>query len=164
MELIIGRAAKENIPQILEIYNHSIIHTTSVYRDTPHELAWMEEWFQLKRENDFPVLVAKEDSEIAGFASYGQFRSWPGYVHTVEHSIHVHPNHRRKGIASKLLENLLEEARKQNLHAMIGGIDAANAASIELHEKLGFKTVGILPEVGRKFDRWLDLQFMQILL
>jgi phosphinothricin acetyltransferase len=102
------------------------------------------------------------DDEIVGFSAFGDWRgAWPGYRHTVEHSVHVRADRRRAGIGSQLVEALFPFAREQGKHVMIGGIDAANLASIRLHQRLGFSAVAHFREVGRKFDRWLDLVFVQ---
>ena len=109
----------------------------------------------------FPVLVAGQESRILGFGSYGQFRPHEGYVQTVEHSLYVHRGARRCGVGRALLASLIECAIQDGKHVMIGGIEAGNAASIALHERAGFGRAALLVQVGRKFDRWLVLLFMQ---
>jgi L-amino acid N-acyltransferase YncA len=101
---------------------------------------------------------------VIGFATYGDFRAWPGYAQTVEHSLYVAPEHQRQGTGGLLLEALVARARADRLHVMVAGIAADNAASIALHAMLGFAEVGRMPEIGRKFDRWLDLVLMQLIL
>jgi phosphinothricin acetyltransferase len=110
------------------------------------------------------VLVACQGREIIGYASYGPFRTWPGYRHTVENSIYLAASARGQGFGTQLLRALLQRADAQRLHAVIAGIDGDNVGSMRLHEKLGFVKVAQLKEVGRKFDRWLDLVFYQRLL
>jgi L-amino acid N-acyltransferase len=112
----------------------------------------------------FPVLAAKEDGRLLGFASFGDFRAWEGYAATVEHSIYVDAPARRRGIGRALLSGLIDRARALELHAMVGGIEAENRASLNLHAALGFTEVGRLTQVGRKFGRWLDLVFVERLL
>jgi phosphinothricin acetyltransferase len=125
----------------------------------------MEHWFSVKEKNRFPVIGCTDgDGELKGFATYGTFRAWPAYKYTVEHSVYVHKDHRGKGIGLFLMNRLIGIAREQQYHSLIGGIDATNAASAALHEKLGFRQVGLLPQVGFKFGRWLDLSFYQLLL
>jgi L-amino acid N-acyltransferase YncA len=156
-------AQNSDIPAIREIYNHSIENTTSVYSYEGFSEERMERWYLDKVESDLPVMVSVEDGVITGYATYGPFRNWPAYKFTVEHSIHIHVDYRRKGLAKQLLIALIDHAKRNGLHAMIGGIDADNDGSISLHESLGFKVVGHLPQVGYKFDRWLDLKFLQLL-
>jgi L-amino acid N-acyltransferase len=98
---------------------------------------------------------------VAGFASFGDFRAWPGYRYTVEHSIHIRRDCRGSGIGRALMEPLFAEARRMDKHVMIAGVDASNVAGIAFHERLGFEQVGLVREVGRKFGRWLDLAFLQ---
>jgi len=111
-------------------------------------------------------VIGVEDGEgtLLAFGSYGTFRAWPAYKYTVEHSVYVHQDHRGQGLGRVVMQALIAAARQNDLHAMMGGIDATNAGSIALHERLGFKHVGTLPEVGFKFGRWLDLAFYQLLL
>jgi phosphinothricin acetyltransferase len=125
----------------------------------------MKNWFQLKEDNNFPVIGAvNEEDQFMGFASYGSFRPYPANQYTIEHSIYVHPDHRGKSVASFLLGRLIEKAKEQEYHCMIGGIDATNEASIRLHEKFGFESAGVLKQVGFKFGKWLDLAFYQLIL
>lgn len=158
--MLIRDAREDDLPEILAIYNHVIAHTTAVYTETPAPLADREAWLKARRAGRFPVLVA-EAGGVAGFASFGDFRPWPGYAASVEHSVHVAATARGRGIGSALVARLIEEARARGKHVMIGGIDAGNAASIALHRKLGFVEAGVLREVARKFGNWLDLLFMQ---
>jgi L-amino acid N-acyltransferase YncA len=111
-----------------------------------------------------PVLVSLAGEEITGFASYGPFRPQDGYALTVEHSLYVDGGFRGHGFGRQLLAALLDHATAAGLHVMVGVISADNAVSIRLHEAFGFQITGQLPELGRKFDRWLDLVLMQKIL
>ena len=112
----------------------------------------------------FPVLVVEENGTASGFASYGDYRQGEGYQHTVEHSVYVSCDAQGRGLGKALLAALIEHATAHGKHVMIAGIDADNSVSIEMHRKAGFEEAGRQRQVGRKFDRWLDLQFMQKLL
>ncbi len=107
------------------------------------------------------MLVAVDDSGVLGFSTFGDFRTWPGYRFTVEHSVHVRADRRGQGVGQELVRALFPRAEALGKHVMIAGVDAANAASIRFHERLGFERAGLLREVGHKFDRWLDLVFLQ---
>lgn len=108
------------------------------------------------------MLVADDgDGKVAGYASFGDFRPFEGYRLTVEHSIYVRADVRGKGIGRALLGTLVMEAERMGKHAIVGGIEAGNISSIRLHEQFGFTRVGLLPQVGIKFGRYLDLLFMQ---
>ena len=124
----------------------------------------MPEWYNEKLENNFPVFVSTEGDVVTGFVTYGKFRMRPAYQFSMEHSIYVHHEHRQKGIAKVLMPFIIDEARKANIHTLIGGIDAENEVSIFFHEKFGFEKVAHIKEAGYKFERWLDLVFMQLIL
>jgi phosphinothricin acetyltransferase len=149
---------------ILEILNEAIANSTALYDYKPRPKESMVGWFKAKQTGRFPVIGAIADEELLGFASYGTFRAWPAYKYTVEHSVYVHRDHRGKGIGAVLMKKLIDAAREQQYHVMIGGIDAANRASVRLHEKLGFFHAGTIRQAGYKFGRWLDLAFYQLLL
>lgn len=161
---IIRPAVVEDVADILTIYNDAILNTTAVYDYKPHTLEMRLKWFNEKQSNDIPVLVADVSGVVAGFASYGPFRAWAAYKYSVEHSVYVHPGFRRRGIARKLLQELIHQATQREVHAMIAGIDAENKSSIDLHQQVGFVKTGQMKEVGYKFGKWLDLVFMQRIL
>jgi L-amino acid N-acyltransferase len=164
MEIIIREATENDLPDILEIYNDAILNTTAVYDYKPHTLSMRQKWFAEKITSGIPVLVAQVGHRIAGFASYGQFRAWAAYKYSMEHSVYVHPEFRRQGIAMKLLEELFGLAREKEIRTIIAGIDAENIPSIHLHRNLGFNEVGHFQAVGYKFGKWLDLKFFQLIL
>lgn len=150
---------------ILEIFNEAIVNSTALYDYKPRAPQSMVPWFEAKRNAGFPVIgVEDSDGVLLAFGSYGTFRAWPAYKYTVEHSVYVHKDHRGLGLGRTVMQELIAAARQNDVHAMIGGIDATNTGSIALHERLGFKHVGTLPQVGFKFGRWLDLAFYQLLL
>jgi phosphinothricin acetyltransferase len=180
MVMHIRAATEADLPAILAIYNEVIANTTAVYNEQPVSLEDRLAWFEGRRRSGYPVLVAvpgqdagdaapgsadpgstDPGSTVVGFASFGDFRAWPCYRHTVEHSVHVAAGRRGTGIGRALISALLPLAAAQGKHVMIAGIDADNAVSIHLHERLGFEHVAHLRQVGRKFDRWLDLVFLQ---
>lgn len=112
-----------------------------------------------------PVLVAHDAvGKVVGYASYGTWRTIEGFRHTVEHSVYVRADQRGQGLGPALMQALIERARTAKLHVMVAAIESENAASIRLHQRLGFVTTGQMPQVGRKFGRWLDLTFMQLIL
>lgn len=162
--LTIRPAKLEDLNKILEIVNHSILHTTANYNYDIQTLEVQTKWFEDKKTKNMPVVVADLNGEVVGFGSYGQFREKIGYQYTVEHSVYVVDNVIGKGIGSKLLTELIRLAKEQGFHVMIGAIDADNTGSIAFHEKFGFTAIGTIREVGYKFDHWLDLVFMQLIL
>ncbi len=159
----IRNAIRDDVPQMLDIYNDVILNTTAVYSYQPHTLEMRYAWFDERVRSHFPVFVAEENGIITGFSSYGAFRAWPAYKYTVENSVYVHSGHRGKGIAKLLLQPLIAAAKANNIHTMVAGIDASNAASIRLHEQFGFTEVAHFKQVGYKFGKWLDLKFLELL-
>ncbi len=155
-------ATEADLPAIRDIYNHAVEHTTAIWNETLVDVENRREWFRARRGRGFPVIVAEKDGKVAGYASYGDWRAFDGYRHTVEHSVYVDKDHRGLGIGEGLMRALIDRAASADIHVMIAGIEAGNAASIRLHEKLGFRIAGTFSEVGIKFGRWLDLTCMEL--
>nr|WP_294937088.1 GNAT family N-acetyltransferase [uncultured Flavobacterium sp.] len=164
MSISIRQATAEDIPQVLEIINHEIIHSTSIWEYDIRTLEQQMAIFDDKKAKDFPFIVAEKNGMIVGFGTYGPFRFKIGYKFTVEHSVYIHKDFIGNGIGSTILNELIELAKLQDLHTMIGVIDSENMGSISFHERLGFKKVGHIKETGFKFGRWLDSVFVQLLL
>ncbi len=157
-------ADEANLPGILAIYNDAVQNTTAIWNETLVDLANRRAWLLERQAQGFPVLVALDAGEVLGYASYGTWRSFEGFRHTVEHSVYVRRDQRGQGLGLRLMQALIERARAADLHVMIAAIEAENASSIRLHQRLGFVVTGQMPQVGRKFERWLDLTFMQLIL
>jgi L-amino acid N-acyltransferase len=170
----LGQAEDSDIAAINEIYNATVSTTTVAWTEEHESLSTRQAWVAKQRQLGNPVLVARRDDEgvdgvdgVVGFAGYDDFRDsakWPGYRFTVEHTIHVREDHQGEGIGGALLDALVTHAAAAGKHAMIGAIDGGNAGSIRFHERHGFVVVGRLPQVGYKFDRWLDLVLVQRML
>ena len=154
-------AAEDDLPGLVAIYNDVIATSTATYTSTLVSLEDRRQWWRARVAAGYPVLVAVDESGVLGFATFGDFRAWPGYRFTVEHTVHVRGDRRGGGVGTRLLEALFPRAAALGKHMMIAGVDAANLASIRFHERLGFERSGCLREVGHKFDRWLDLVFLQ---
>ena len=159
-EFRIEDATAADIPAIAAIYNHAAIHTTSTWHEYPRSEAEMQVWFE-QRSRAYAVLAARDATGLVGYATYGQFRVPSGYRGTAEHSLYVTKSARGRGIGKALLAALIGKARGQGLHVLVGGISSDNDLSIKLHKDFGFVETGRLPQVGRKFDRWLTLVFLQ---
>ena len=167
-------ASTDDVPAILAIYNDVIATSTAVYRDDPATLDDRLQWFTARQAQSYPVLVAvgavasaeaaAADTGLLGFASYGDFRAWPGYRFSVEHTVHIRADQRGRGVGTLLMRALIQRAVEQGKHVMIGGVDADNEASLRFHERLGFQRAAHLRQVGIKFGRWLDLVFVQRIL
>lgn len=150
---------------IVAIYNDAVLNTTAIWNEVAVDAANRIAWLTERQRVGYPVLVAvAEDGTVLGYASFGDWRAFDGYRHTVEHSVYVSKSHQGAGIGKALMIALIERARAAGKHVMVAGIEAGNAASIQLHYRLGFEQVGLLKEVGTKFGRWLDLAFLQLTL
>lgn len=160
----IRAAVEKDIEAILEIFNYSIIHTTTVYSYDPYSYQMMKDWYDEKIAKGLPILIAEIGGQLIGYATYGTFRARAAYRSTAEHSVYVHEEFQQRGIGKALLLALIKTAKANGIHALIGGVDAVNEGSVAFHKKMGFEEVGHLKEVAYKFDRWLDLKFLQLIL
>ena len=164
MKIQIRAAEKNDLDAMLAIYNDAIINTTAVYDYQPRTREVEHQWFETKQAQRLPVFVAHDGATIVGFGSFGPFRPWPAYQFSVENSLYVDSAYRRKGAGTALLDALVSAAQAAGYHTMVAGIDATNEASLALHRKAGFQPVAHFREVGWKFERWLDLVFMEKIL
>ncbi len=156
-------ATEAHLPGVVAIYNQAVRETFAIWSETETTLDLRRAWLVARREAGFPVIVAADAARpdrVLGYASYGVFRDFPGYAWTVEHSVYVAADAQRRGVGRRLLAELVRRAQARGYHAMVGGIDSANAPSLALHEAQGFERQGCLKGVGRKFGKSLDLVFM----
>ncbi len=160
--MLLRNADKADLPAVLAIHNTNIAESTAIWDTDEVDLDDRLTWFADRTAAGMPILVAEIDGEVAGYASYGQWRPKTGYRFTVENSVYVDSRFHRRGVATALLGALIERATEsRRVHAMIAAIESGNTPSIVLHERFGFRTVGQLPEVGHKFGRWMDLTLLQ---
>ena len=165
--VVVRDATSKDVPEITAIANALLDTTTHEWSEIAHTVAEREEWLAEQTAAGRPAFVAVDHEEVVGWATYGDFRDsqrWPGYRHTVEHSIHVREDHWGRGIGRSLIDALIERATHEGKHVMVAGIDADNIGSIRFHERLGFFEVARMPEIGEKFGRRLDLVLMQRIL
>jgi len=150
---------------ILAIFNDAIVNSTALYDYKPRTMEHMATWFEVKAKGKYPVIgIENSDGELMAFGSYGTFRAHPAYKYSVEHSVYVDARFRGQGIGRRVMQEIITTAQSQDYHVLIGAIDASNAVSIRLHERLGFSPCGIVRHAGFKFGRWLDLAFYQLIL
>lgn len=149
---------------IAAIYNHAVDHSTAIWNEARVDAGNRAAWMAARQADGFPVIVFERGGAVLGYGSFGPWRAFDGYRATVEHSVYVHPQARGGGIGCAVMEALIARARGAGMHVMVAGIEAGNGASIRLHERLGFTQTGLMPQVGQKFGRWLDLAFLQLVL
>ncbi len=161
-EIAIRPAVLADIPALTRIYAHAVLHGTASFELEPPDEAEMTRRMRALLDGGFPYIVAENESELAGYAYVGPYRTRPAYRFTVEDSIYVDPNAHRRGIGRALLARLIEESERRGFRQMLAVIgDSAQTPSIEVHRALGFRMVGNFENVGFKFDRWLDSVLMQ---
>lgn len=155
---------EHDLPEMMAIYNEVVATSTAIYRDEPMALEEYHAWWRTRTAQGYPVLVASDDDGVLGFATFADFRPWPGYRFTVEHSVHVRADRRGRRIGTSLMNPLIDRAARLGKHVMIAGVDAENGPSLRFHERLGFTPAAHLRQVGFKFGRWLDLVLLQRML
>ncbi len=162
MTISLRAAQSSDLPAILDIYNHAVLNTTASWDYEPSTLDQRTRWFEQHKHLGLPVLVAVDEAgTIVGWGALSEFREKIGYQYTVEFSVYVAADHRRRGIGRLIVLALIDSACALGKHIIVGGVDASNEASVRLHEALGFEKVAHFKQVGYKFDRWLDLIFFQ---
>ncbi|WP_445715461.1 GNAT family N-acetyltransferase [Flavobacterium sp.] len=164
MEIKIRDYQKQDCPAVLAIINDAILNSTALYDYNVRTLTTQETIFEEKIQKGFPIIVAEMNNEVVGFGYYSEFRFREAYKLTVEHSVYANKNCIGKGIGKLLLTELIERAKQQNLHTMIGVIDSENRNSIDFHKRFGFEEVGFIKDSGFKFNRWLHSVFVQKML
>lgn len=161
--LAVRRATAADLPAINDIYNYYVLHSTATYQIEPERLEDRERWFT-SHGPQHPVIVAEAGVEVVGWGSLSHYNRRAAYARTVENSVYVRHDLRRRGVGSALLAELIRLARQLGHHTIIAGIDADQAASFALHKRFGFTKVGHMKELGHKFGRWLDVMYMQLIL
>jgi phosphinothricin acetyltransferase len=155
-------ATRSDLPGILEIYNDAVLNTTATYDYEPRTLEHRTQWFEERQRDNYPVFVAVDDARrVVGWSALNPFHARMGYRFTSENSVYVAADMRGKGIGKLLLAPLIDGAKARGLHAIIAVIDADNEPSIRLHAAFGFEKVGHFKQTGFKFNRWLDVVYME---
>ena len=157
-------AAPADLAAITEIYNHYVARSTCTYDRDPRSDEAAAAWFAAHGPSH-PVTVLVDDAGVViGYGSLNAFRPRWGYRHTVEDTVYVREDHHGRGLGKALLADLIARAKTLGHHALVAVISADQEPSVRLHERAGFRQVALLPQVGHKFDRWLDLAMLQLLL
>lgn len=163
MDHQIRLAEEADAAAISEIYNHYVLHSTCTFHLDPESLDDRLAWFRA-HDDRHPVTVFDVDGKVVAWASLTQWHPRPAYSGTAEISVYIDHRWHRRGIGRLLVNDLIERAKAMGFHVLIGGVCTEQAASIQLHRSLGFVEVARFTEVGRKFDRWLDVAYFQLML
>ena len=158
--LVVRPAKLDDLPAITAIYNEAILTTDATFDIEPKADAEQRAWFA-NHGPKYPILVAELDGKVVGWASLSAWSDRCAYSDTAENSLYVKQKFRNRGIGRRLLENLMQEGERAGLHTVIARITEGNEESIRLHQSVGFEHIGVMREVGRKFDRLLDVCLMQ---
>ena len=159
----IRRAVESDLDALLQIYNYEVEYGVATLDLTPKTIDEWRMWFAAHNVDNHPLFTALYDGEIAGYVSLSPYREKEAYKSTVELSIYVSPNYRRRGVATVMMDFILREARAdERTHTVVSVITAGNEASTTLHERFGFEYCGKITEVGVKFGRYLDIENYRI--
>lgn len=157
-------ATAADIPVITAIYAHAVLHGTASWELDPPDGAEMLKRFEAITAGGYPYLVAEEAGHLLGYAYAGAYRPRPAYRSTVENSIYIAPEAQGRGIGRALLDALMQECTRRGFRQMIAVIGDGTGASLgsrRLHERAGFRLIGVAEKVGFKKGRWLDQMLMQ---
>ncbi|MNO35842.1 N-acyltransferase YncA [compost metagenome] len=156
----IREAVLEDLPDLLAIYNESVLNSAATFDLEAQTLKQRRVWFD-NHGGRFPLIVATAQGEVVGYCSLSPFRAKPAYAHSAELSVYLAAEFRGQGIGSALTADILQRAAALGYHTVISGVVGGNEASRKLHEKFGFEYIGCFKEVGRKFGKWWDVHFYQ---
>ncbi len=160
----IRRATENDLEAIRAIYNYFVATSTCTFQIDPDTADERLAWFRDRNAKVHPVTVAEADGRVIAWAALSPWKSRCAYVNSAEASVYVHHEYHRRGIGKALLLDLIERAKAAGLHTVIGGACTEQQSSVALQLAVGFQLIGTFREVGRKFDRWLDVTYMQLLL
>jgi phosphinothricin acetyltransferase len=151
-----------DLTALTDIYNHYVLHTAATFDVEPHSVEGRRAWFDHYSDRGlYRLLVAVRDGEVIGYASSSRFRPRQAYDTSIEVTVYLRSDTTGGGIGSALYEHLFTELREEPLHRAYAVIALPNPASVALHERFGFRAIGTMSEVGRKFDRWWDVLMME---
>jgi phosphinothricin acetyltransferase len=162
--LQIRPATPDDASAISSIWNPVIRDSDTTFNSIEKTVTGLKEMIRDKTRMGHAFYVAQDMNEVIGFATYGPFRSGPGYAHTMEHSVFLAPSAKRKGIGKSLMETIEDHARTAGIHSLIAGLSAQNLGGIAFHQSIGYQEVARINQVGYKFGHWHDLVLMQKLL
>ncbi len=159
--MIIRGATAQDVPAIVDIWNHYILKTAVTFTTRAKTCEALTADIEGRSKQGLPFLVAVQQDKVVGFTSYAPFRGGPGYRYTMEHSVMLTPDECGAGLGGTLLDAIEGFARDHKVHCLIAGVSGENQAAVLFHQKRGYLKVGCLRDAGYKFDRWMDLILLQ---
>lgn len=157
-------AAATDLPAINEIYNYYVLHSTCTYQLEPESVQDRLSRFRDHPSEKYPVIVVEKEDEILGWGSLSKWRPRAAMAPTVEVTVYIRHDMHRQGLGRMILADLIERSRQIGYHSAIASVSAEQTASIGLQESFGFRQVAYMAQVANKFDQWLDLTYMQLML
>jgi phosphinothricin acetyltransferase len=159
---LIRRPEQADLPVLLDIYNHYVIHTPVTFDIEPRTLAQRQEWFDtFKHTGRYQCFVAEKSGSPVGWASSHRFHERAAYDTSVSVSVYLGPGHQRKGLGRRLYMALFDALEREDVHRIYGSITLPNPGSVGLHEAMGFVRIGVQSEVGRKFGKFWDIELYE---
>ena len=163
-ELVIRLITQDDVASCLDIYNYEVVNSVATLDLEPRTLPEWQVWFEAHQTQEHCIIVGLIDDVVVGYASLSPYRTKDAFKSTVELSIYIHQEYRGKGVASKLMNHILEHAKEtETLHTVVSVITAGNAASTALHERFGFTYCGLIPQVGFKHGKYQDTETYALL-
>jgi L-amino acid N-acyltransferase len=158
--MIIRAATEADLPGIFAIYDQEVLHGTATFDVTPKTPAERLEWFRNDGAGRYPLLVAEAAGAVAGWARLYAWSPRRAYDRTAEDAVYVHGDFRGQGLSRALMQELMRLAPQRGVQVLVARIVEGNPASLALHEKLGFRSIGVMRRVGEKFGRVLDVRLL----
>ena len=163
-ELIIRSITKDDVFACLSIYNYEVEHGVATLDLEPRKLEEWHEWYNAHSDEHHPIIVGTIDDVVVGYASLSPYRLKDAFKSTVELSIYIHQDYRGQGVATRLMERILEMAKADTMiHNVVSVITAGNEGSTKLHNRFGFTYCGLTPEVGFKHGKYQDTETYALL-
>ena len=154
--------AEHDLPALTAIYNHYVLHTPITFDVTPFGPEQRRDWFDAHATTGrYRLIVAEEQGEVMGYATTSRGGTKPAYDTTVESTVHCRHDAVGRGIGTLLYRSLFEMLATEDVHQIVAGVALPNEASVRMHERVGFRQVGIFHGVGRKFDRFWDVAWFE---
>lgn len=161
---MIRAATMQDAADIARIYSHYILNSTITFEEQAVGEAEIADRMREVQTRSLPYVVAEENGRVVGFAYAGHWVGRSAYRFSVETTVYIDPDFKGQGLGTQLYESLIRDLRDKKIHAVIAIIALPNAASIALHEKFGFEKVAHFRDVGRKFGRWIDVGYWELIL